>query len=295
MDLWIAFTIFAALTQTLRFALQKALGSTGLSPGGATFARFLFAAPLATAAACALYVQSGVSLPVPGVAFFGYVVVGGIAQIIATELTVRLMGMRSFATGIAFTKTEVLQAAVASALILGEMVSFGAGLAIAVGFAGLVCLSFPRTTAFEGRPVAFGLAAGALFAVAAICYRGATLSLEPAPFLLRALLALATATVIQSVIMALWLSFREPGEMARVLHGWRRTAPVGITGLLGSLGWFAAFSLQNAAYVRALGQVEVIFTLLFSTLWFREKLGGREVAGLLLVSLSVIFLVLGTG
>ncbi|MDO9637041.1 MAG: EamA family transporter [Pseudotabrizicola sp.] len=295
MELWIAFTIFAALTQTLRFALQKALGSTGLSPGGATFARFLFAAPLATAAACALYVQQGVSLPLPAPSFFGYVVVGGIAQIIATELTVRLMGMRSFATGIAFTKTEVLQAAVASALILGEMVSLSAGLAIAVGFAGLVSLSFPAgRLAFEGKPVVFGLAAGALFAVAAICYRGATLALEPAPFLLRALLALATATVIQSVIMALWLVVREPGQIRRVLHGWRRTVPVGVTGLLGSLGWFAAFSLQNAAYVRALGQVEVIFTLLFSTLYFREKLGAREVAGLLLVSLSVIFLVLGT-
>ena len=296
MDLWIAFTIFAALTQTLRFALQKALGHTGLSPGGATFARFLFAAPLATAAACALYVQQGVRLPLPAPSFFGYVVVGGIAQIIATELTVRLMGMRSFATGIAFTKTEVLQAAVASALILGEMVSVSAGLAIAVGFAGLVSLSFPAgRLAFESKPVVFGLAAGALFAVAAICYRGATLSLEPAPFLLRALIALASATVIQSVLMALWLVLREPGEIRRVLHGWRRTGPVGITGLLGSLGWFAAFSLQNAAYVRALGQVEVIFTLLFSTLYFHEKLGGREVAGLLLVSLSVIFLVLGTG
>ncbi|MDR7124750.1 DMT family transporter [Pseudotabrizicola sp. 4114] len=294
MELWIAFTIFAAAAQTLRFALQKALGATGLSPGGATFARFLFAAPLASLAAFVLYQQTGVALPFPDLPFFGFVLVGGVAQIIATELTVRLMGMRSFATGIAFTKTEVLQVAVASALILGETVSWPAALSMAIGFAGLVCLSFPagRTAAFEGRPVAFGLAAGGLFAVAAICYRGATLSLEPAPFLLRALLALAAATVMQSVIMAVWLVLREPGEIRRVLQGWRRTGPVGITGLLGSLGWFAAFSLQNAAYVRALGQVEVIFTLLFSTLYFREKLGPRELTGVLLVSLCVIFLVL---
>lgn len=297
MDLWIAFTLFAALTQTLRFALQKALGSTGLSPGGATFARFLFAAPLATAAACGLYLSQSVAVPMPGPAFFGFVVVGGIAQIIATELTVRLMGLRSFATGIAFTKTETLQVAVVSALILGEAVSHGAALAIAVGFAGLVLLSFParRAARFDRKPVIFGLAAGGLFAVAAICYRGATLALEPAPFLLRALLALAAATVIQSILMAIWLLIREPGEIRRVLQGWRRTGLVGITGLLGSLGWFAAFSLQNAAYVRALGQVEVIFTLLFSMLYFRERLGPREVAGVLLVSLSVVVLVLGAG
>lgn len=296
MEPWIFFTIFAAAAQTLRFALQKALGTTGLSPGGATFARFLFAAPLASASAFFLYVWSDVDLPFPSPSFFGLVALGGIAQIIATELTVRLMGLRSFASGIAFTKTEILVVVFASVVILREEISWTAGVSMAIGFAGLILLSLPAGSraAFERRPVTFGLAAGALFAMAAICYRGATLSLEPAPFLLRALLALATATVMQSAIMALWLFLREPGESRRVLQGWRRTGPVGITGLLGSLGWFAAFSLQNAAYVRAVGQVEVIFTLLFSTLYFREKLGPRELGGVLLVSVSVIFLMLET-
>ena len=294
MDLWIVFTLFAAFAQTLRFALQKALGGAGLSPGGATFARFLFAAPLASLAAAVLYLHMGVAVPRPDAVFVGFVFLGGVAQIIATELTVRLMALRSFATGIAFTKTETLQVALASALVLGEAVTPGAGFAMAVGWAGLICLSFPkgRSVAFEPRPVLYGLAAGALFAIAAICYRGATLALEPAPFFLRALLALAAATLLQSVVMALWLALREPGQIGRVLLGWRRTAPVGITGLLGSLGWFAAFALQNAAYVRALGQIEVIFTLMMSAFYFRERLGRREVAGLLLLSASVVFLVL---
>lgn len=297
MDIWIVFTVFAALAQTLRFALQKALGATGLSPGGATFARFLFAAPLASAAAVGLYLHLGVALPMPGLGFFGFVLMGGVAQIIATELTVRLMGLRSFATGIAFTKTETLQVAVAGALILGESISLAAGGAMAVGVLGLVFLSFPahRSAAFAWKPVAMGLAAGGLFAIAAISYRGATLALEPAPYLLRALIALAVATLSQSVIMALWLTVREPGQIGRVLQGWRKTGPVGVTGLLGSLGWFAAFSLQNAAYVRAVGQVEVIFTLLFSVLYFRERLGPREVTGVLLVSASVLMLVLTLG
>lgn len=295
MELWIVFTLFAALAQTVRFALQKALGGAGLSPGGATFARFLFAAPFAALSALGLYLWTGAAVAFPAPGFFGFVLIGGIAQIIATELTVRLMSLRSFATGIAFTKTETLQVAIASALILGERVTSGAILAIAVGLVGLVFLSLRRKGSAElsGRPVAMGLAAGGLFAVSAICYRGATLELEPAPFLLRAVLALATATFLQSLLMGFWLALRERGEIGRVLKGWRVTGLVGITGLLGSLGWFAAFALQNAAYVRALGQVEVIFTLLFSVLWFRERLGPREIAGILLVSLSVIFLVLG--
>ena len=59
------------------------------------------------------------------------------------------------------------------------------------------------------------------------------------------------------------------------------------------MGWFAAFSLQNAAFVRALGQVEIVFTLMASALFFRERLSGREGAGIALVVLSVLVLILG--
>ncbi|MGL4319456.1 MAG: EamA family transporter, partial [Paracoccaceae bacterium] len=146
-----------------------------------------------------------------------------------------------------------------------------------------------------GLSAIYGIVAGALFALAAVGYRGATLALEPSPFFLRALLALAAATTLQTLVMSLWLIWREPGAITRVLSSWRATAPVGLTGMLGSLGWFAAFSLQNAAYVRALGQVEIIFTLLAGTFIFGERMGRREAAGIALVIASVLLLVLTLG
>ena len=108
----------------------------------------------------------------------------------------------------------------------------------------------------------------------------------------RIAMALAAATLCQTAAMSLWLRAVEPGEITRVLSRWRRTIMVGITGALGSLGWFAAFSLQNAAYVRVLGQVEIVFTLIASALVFYERLRGREAAGVALVVLSVVVLVL---
>ncbi|MDH5454261.1 MAG: EamA family transporter, partial [Paracoccaceae bacterium] len=139
------------------------------------------------------------------------------------------------------------------------------------------------------------LLAGGLFGISAIGYRGATLALEPAPFFLRTVMALAAATVLQSLIMVLWLAWREPGEVTRVLTLWRKTVLVGITGMLGSLGWFAAFSLQNAAYVRALGQVEMVFMVLVSVVVFREKLTLREAIGIALIVTSVLVIVLSFG
>jgi drug/metabolite transporter (DMT)-like permease len=294
MSLWIAFTLFAAAVQTVRFMLQKQLKGIGLSTGGATFARFLFAAPIALATALTGLVATGLALPDFGPGFWGFILLGAVGQIVATFLTVALFSLRNFAVGIAFTKTETVQVAAFSALILSERISPAGWLAIAIGFAGLMLISKspePGARVF-GRAAIYGTIAGALFGLSAIGYRGATLALEPLPFLLRAVVALAATTCLQTVLMLVWLAWREPGEAGRVLGLWRRTLPVGVTGVMGSMGWFAAFALQNAAYVRALGQVEIVFTMFASVLFFREKLRLREALGIALVVVSVIVLVL---
>lgn len=297
MSLWVAFTLAAAAMQTVRFMLQRQLRGAGLSTGGATFSRFLFAAPIACAVAAAWFVADGVDPPPLSARFWSFVALGGLAQIVATFLTVALFALRNFAVGIAFTKTETVQVALFSTLLLAEAVTATGWAAIILGFAGVVLLSKgPEAGARHlGRPALYGLAAGGLFGLSAIGYRGATLELLPLPFFPRAILALAAATVMQSLAMAAWLAWREPGEIGRVLSRWRRTVLVGITGMLGSLGWFAAFALQNAAYVRALGQAEIVFTLLASALVFRERLALREAAGIALVVVSVIVIVLSFG
>lgn len=296
MALWIFFTLFAAAMQTLRFTLQKALHGAGLSSAGATFARFLYAAPLALLAAALLSFWRG-TLPLPPPSFWAFAAAGGLVQILATDLTVRLFGLRNFAVGVAFTKTEVVQVALVAALILGEGLSLHAALAIGLGLLGILALSRPpeKGAPFWGPSAFIGLAAGAFFALSSVFYRGAVQSLLPLPFFDRALYALAVSTSLQSLTMAAWLAWREPGALARVLASWRWTAPVGVTGLLGSLGWFAAFALQNAAYVRALGQVEIVFTLLASVFVFGERLKAREALGIALILAAVLWLVQAAG
>jgi drug/metabolite transporter (DMT)-like permease len=296
MALWIWVTIGAALVQTVRFMLQRQLrGAGGLSTGGATFARFAFAAPLAMVVAGVIAGQGG-ELPAIAPGFWGFAVAGGLAQIVATFCTVALFAERSFAVGIAFTKTETVQVAVFSALILQEAVGAAGWAAIAAGLAGLLLLT--RAPPQGGRQLfnratALGLAAGAFFGLSAICYRGATLAVASDDFLTRAALTLAVVTLLQSAAMTLWLRLAEPGELGRVARAWRRVLPVGVTGMVGSLGWFVAFSLQNAAYVRAVGQIEVAFTILASWLVFRERLFRRELAGIALLVASLLVIVLG--
>lgn len=294
---WVLVALAAGAVQTLRFALQKSLGANGLSPGGATFSRFVFGAPIALVAAAGLLIATATPLPALPARFWLFASLGGGAQIVATMATVALFQARNFAVGIAFTKSETLLVAGFSLLLLGEAIS-GAGLAaILIGVAGVLVLSWTPGAgrlALFNRASGLGLAAGALFGLAAIGYRGATLEVAADSALIRASLTLAAATSLQTLAMLGWLRLAEPGEIGRVLRRWSTTGLVGVTGILGSAGWFIAFALQNAAYVRAVGQVELVYSLLLSWVLFRDRITARDLVGMALLMVSIVTLVLVT-
>ena len=98
--------------------------------------------------------------------------------------------------------------------------------------------------------------------------------------------------VLQAVLISLYLFWREPGQMTLVVRHWRSAAPVGLSGMLASAGWFSAMTLQNAAYVKAVGQLELVFALLASTLLFRERIVRGEVIGIVLIVLGIMVLLI---
>lgn len=299
MQIWIPITIGAAFAQNLRFMLQKHLKATRLSTGGATFSRFLYSAPLVALLVVSYLGYSGQNLPQPSARFWTFALTGALTQILATMCVVTLFGERNFAVGITFKKTEVLQTALLGLVVLGEAISTGALLAILVGFVGVVLLSDPPNGApgrwyqrIFNRASGLGLLSGVLFACSAVGYRGASLSLAEGDVFLRSAFTLSCVTASQTLAMALWLGWREPGQIRRVLANWRVAGLVGITSMLGSLGWFTAFTLQNAAYVKALGQIELIFSFIATSLVFREKTTPRELVAMLFLTASILLLVL---
>jgi len=297
MDAWIPITIAAALAQTARFMLQKQLKSAGLSTAGATFARFIYSAPL-VAVLIALYASvSAQPFPAMPGRFWAFALGGGLTQILATMCVVALFSHRNFAVGITFKKTEVVLTAFVGFALLGEGIALAGGLAIGIGLIGVLLLSDPPggTGRFARRIVnraaGLGLLSGVFFAFSAVGYRGASLSLGSGDTVLRAGTTLAVATASQTLAMALYLAWRERGQIVTVLRAWRIAALVGLTSMIGSFCWFTAFTLQNAAYVNALGQIELIFSLAASALFFREKITARELAGMALLGLGIMVLI----
>ncbi|MBB96826.1 MAG: hypothetical protein CML68_19785 [Rhodobacteraceae bacterium] len=297
MSLWIPITIAAATFQTLRFMLQKHLSTSQLTAAGATFARFAYSAPIILMLTAIWLGVSGQALPPMSGRFWVFALVGGLAQILATVCVVMLFKQRNFAVGITFKKTEVIQTVFVGLILLGEGVSWGGFGAILIGLAAVLLLSKTpgsETSWWRGLmapATGLGLASGVLFGVSAVSYRGASLELGDIEPALRAAITLAAVATSQMIGMAAWLYWRDRGELAAVWTARKVAVWVGLMSMGGSFCWFYAFTLQNAAYVKALGQIELILSLLASILVFRETVTRREVAGMGLLGLSIVALI----
>jgi drug/metabolite transporter (DMT)-like permease len=299
MELWIPITIAAAFLQNLRSALQKHL--TGrLTTTGATFVRFGYGFPVAIVYVLALHYGLTMAWPAPNMSFVVYGAIGGLAQITATFLLVWLFSFRNFVVGTAYSKTEPVQAAIFGIILLGDTITVGAGLAIVIGITGVMLISVARERAglsalvpsLMSKPALIGLLSGALFGVSAVCYRGASTSLAGPNFVMQAAFTLACVSVFQTLVMAAWMTVRERATLKAVMVHWRPAAMVGLAGILGSAGWFTAMTIQNVAYVRALGQIELIFTFVASWFFFAERSNRSEIIGVILIAMGIVILLL---
>ena len=289
--LWVVFTIAAALAQTLRNATQRELTGT-LGTVDATHTRFLFGFPFALLFLAVVTAATDVTLPTPGPAYIPWILAGTLAQILATALMLAAMNERSFVVSIAYIKTEPVQVALFGLVFLGDRITLPIAVAILVATAGVILMSVrPGTVAAGGnRPALLGVGAGAMFALSAVGYRGAILSLDTPSYVMAATFTLAIGLVIQAALLSLYLAIRERAVLRNIVRSWRPSLAAGFLGALASQFWFLAFALATAASVRTLALVEVLFAQAISTFFFRQPITSREAIGILLVVAGVALL-----
>jgi drug/metabolite transporter (DMT)-like permease len=281
--LWALFTVIAAFSQTVRNAAQRQLTAT-LGTVGATHVRFLFGFPFALLFLSGVLVAGGASLPRPGATYWPWVVDGALAQVAATALMLAAMNERSFVVTIAYIKTEPVQVALFGLVLLGDAVTPWLALAILVATAGVVVMSLkPGATAGGMRPTLSGLAAGAMFGLSAVGFRGAILSLGLPSYLMAATFTLVIGLLLQSVLLSAYLWLRDPAVLRAIMRSWRPSLFAGFVGALASQFWFLAFALATAASVRTLALVEVLFAQAISCFVFKQPTSRREAVGVVLI------------
>lgn len=298
--IWLPATLLAALFQTWRTALQQRLRGQ-LSVNAAGFVRYLYGAPVSAMLFAVYLAVAGTGLPQVDPTFLLWTAAGGLTQIVATNLLIMAFGFRNFTVGTAYSKTEAVQGAVLAYVILAEVLSPTAWAGITIGVGGVLILSL-GTVALTLRellratvqPAArCGLGAGFLFAVTAVAIKGATLTVATDDLILRALTTLVATNALQTLMQGGWMAWREPAGLRAAFATWRSSARVGALSACGSACWFIAFAMAPVALVRAIGQVEVVFTLLFSRFYLGERPVRSEIVGIVVVGIGVVLVLIG--
>ena len=299
MELWIPITIAAAFLQNIRSTLQKHLKGV-MGTTGATFVRFGFGLPFAALYWSILVWGLGHDLPQLSGRFALWLIVGALAQIAATFLLVHLFSLRNFTVGNAYSRTEPVQTAVFAFVLFGVQFTVPAVIAISIAVVGVLLISVAQTTitprnllvSIFSRTALIGLGAGTLFGLAAIGFQTAARSVDAEFFVVQAATTLLVGIALQTVVMLLFMILRNRSELARIRSAWKPALMVGFVGATATFGWFTAFTLQQAALVKVVAQIEMLFSFASSIFIFKEVINRTEVIGCVLIVGSIICLVM---
>ena len=164
-------------------------------------------------------------------------------------------------------------------------------LAIAIATAGVIVMSLKGNVSGGGfRPTLLGLSAGACFAMSAIGFRGAILSLHDPSFAMAATFTMAAGLLLQTLLLTVYLALRDRAVLTAIAAAWRPSVFAGFMGALASQFWFLAFALATAASVRTLALVEVLFAQAISHFVFRQPISRREYFGIAVIVIGVVLL-----
>jgi drug/metabolite transporter (DMT)-like permease len=287
--LWALAAVTAAAAQTARNAMQRKLTSQ-IGTVGATQVRFLYGFPFSLIFLTTVAIVTGESVPSADLTFIGFALGGAVSQILATALMLLSMRERSFSVTTAYTKTEPVQVALFGALVLGDHLSMSAIVAIIIATIGVVLMAVKadeKLTTVGIRPALAGIAAGGLFALAAIFFRGGILELGQQSFVLRASTMLAWSLCLQTLILIVWMMLFDRKALTASITLWRSSLFAGFMGAFASQFWFIGFSLTAAANVRTLGLVEVFFAQIVTQKFLSETTSRRELVGMVLILIGV--------
>ena len=289
---WILFTLMAAFMQAWRNAFQKQL-STTVDVYGVTLARFIFALPLALLYISCLYHFQPVTDSVHfNLRFAIYVLIAALSQIAATALMVQLFKQKNYAIGVGLAKSEAVLAAIIAVVFLSDHLSLLGWFGVAVGGFAVFLMSKGRDFSdFSVPTLCIGIGSGLCFAITSLLVREASLELDNLPFIHRAAWVLLMVIGTQCFLLLMYLGiFRR----ATLWAMWQRiglTFRVSLCSFLASLGWFSAMSMQSVPIVKTLGQVEIIFSMLISAYFFKEKLARAEHLGIVLVVVAAFLVI----
>ena len=219
---------------------------------------------------------------------------GALSQIVATGLMLLAMNDRSFVVTTAYLKTEAIQTAIFGFVFLGDHLTVLKVIAILIATVGVVITALRpggEKSFAELKPTITGLVAAAAFALSAVGFRGAIITVPGVSFVTAASYTLVLGLFVQTLVLTIYLLARAPDVLRKILWLWRPSLLAGFMGAFASQFWFLAFALTAAANVRTLALVEVLFAQAVAYYSFKQPVSARELSGIVLIVVGVALLV----
>tara|TARA_Y100001934_G_scaffold152960_1_gene183362 strand:+ start:1386 stop:2288 length:903 start_codon:yes stop_codon:yes gene_type:complete len=283
---WAIFAVLAAFFQNLRTSLQKKLNKN-LSIVASTYVRFAFALPFALIVFIFNFGNFDIISTVLNQSnFFYYTFLGSVIQITFTITLLYLFRFSNFVVGTSLSKTEVIQIAIFEYIILKDKLNLFGVLGIIIATIGVIMISIKDLRLFFknffSKVTLIGLGAGLLLGLSVVYFRAAALSLENfSSNFDKAFMTVFFALIIQTTMITIYLIIFEQSEFKKFLENKFEIFLAGLSGFLATLSWFFAFTLIQASFVRALGQIEIFFSYVSSKYLFKEKITFIEILGVL--------------
>lgn len=289
--LWVWLSVFAGFMQAGRNAFQKQL-SVHVPVLGVTLARFIFAVPLALAYLCFHYqYQPSLIIPQFSSSFIIYILLASAAQIIATALMIVLFRLKNYAIGAGLAKSEAVLAAILGVTLFGTQINALGWLGIVIGGIAIFLMTgVNNLRQFSWKTLLLGLGSGLSFALTSLFVREASLLLD-LPALVSASWVLFCVISLQALSLTLYLWIKQRDTLIKLMRYPALTIATSVFSFFGSVGWFSAMSLQHVAFVKTVGQIEVLFMLMISFFIFKERLKQQDLIGLLLIVIAAILVV----
>ena len=293
---WIVTSVMGAFFQNARSSIQKKL-NTEMSLMASTYVRFAFSLPILFVIFLTYFGNFNYFIiSVQDSNFITYVILASILQISFTLLFLYLLKFTNFLVGTALSKTEVIQIAFFEFIILKDYLNFYALLGIMISTIGVIIFSTKDLkniiNSFFSKSTVVGLLCGTLLALSVVFYRGSMEFLEfTNKNFDRALLTLFAATIIQTSLITLYLLLFEISEFKKIKSNIKLSSLAGFFGFSATISWFYSFSLVQAALVRAVGQIELLFSYISSRFMFKEKIRYIEIFGIIIFIFGLILVI----
>lgn len=289
--MWILLTILAATLQAFRNLEQKNLNKK-LDYITVSWSRFILPFPFAIITVFLTFSNTNNQ-------FIIYCFLTAALQVIANVFLLKTFKSKNFSIGVLFYKTEILQAALLGFLFFNQNISLAGFLAISLAAIGMFLMSEInlKKQRFDSA-IIFGILSGFCFAICAFYLKFAS----------NLLITDGYSSFVASIIVLMWVIFIQNVLLIGIktyqksilvdlkklfsLENKKSFLITSLFSFLGSVCWFAAFTIGNVVYVKAVGQIELIIAILISHFYLKERHKIKEIIGMIIVFVAILLIII---